>query len=108
MVLPARRVAPRLTGAESGNAGSVASEIGERAAGYANLRCFDLDTLILFGVAVAVSNAQAHAGSGTASYVFQIAAAGTVAVLFTLKRRWARVSAAAVRCVPPSDTRAPE
>ncbi len=52
---------------------------------------FELGTLVLFGVTAATANAQAYIDPGTGSYIFQLAAAGALAALFTLKRYWARI-----------------
>lgn len=52
---------------------------------------FGLVGLVVCGIAAATTNADAYIDPGTGSYIFQLAVAGGLAVLFTLKRYWHRI-----------------
>ena len=51
----------------------------------------ELVGLVVLGIATASTDAEAYIDPGTGSYIFQLAVAGALAAMFTLKRYWRRV-----------------
>ncbi len=62
-----------------------------RPAPHPHVGRFELFGLVVLGLAVASADTEAYIDPGTGSYIFQVAAAGALAAMFTVKRYWHRI-----------------